>query len=302
MPMSPLPRLLKQLFDYTSIDGFVHQALLVTTGARDDPDTLERPIIVQVHGVLGNFLARGTPRLLPEAMYTRGISTLSTNNRMSFLGQILGWGIFDDMFHDIDASLDLVRSMGFKSIYLLGYSLGANLAVYYLHKKPDHGVKGLILEGCSFSLPDSQRNRYNHWKSIPSYDRIYTRAQSILSPDPYTSQGDQVFAVYRAWGDDFRPSNTELFTYRTWWFMRGPEAINAKTYKLMSSIDIPVLLIQGTDDYIVEQWEPQVLARIARRGGNSRVSLRFIPEARHDCMENPEFTADLMAEWVASNQ
>lgn len=296
--MNDLPENNKQILTYNTLDGFQVDALLLTCGDIKAPETLETPIIIQIHGVLGNFLAHGTPRLLPEAMYSRNISTLTPNNRMSFLGQILGWGIFDDTFIDIDTSVDVLKSHGFKNIFLLGYSLGANLAAFYIANKKDHRIKGLILEGCSFSLPDSQRNRYNRWGSIPSYENIYQRAKEVLGANPHSSKNDRIFVVYKAWGDTFSPRNTELFTYKTWWHMRGPESINAMTYKLIEEIDIPTLLIQGVDDYIVEAWEPQVLCRIASRKGNKNVKLKFIPEARHDCMENPVYTADLISSWI----
>ncbi len=233
----------QRLINFRTKDGFQVHALLLS---RDkDKDILNSPIIIHVHGVLGHFLARGTPRLLPPALLEHGISSLSVNTRMAFMGQIMGEGIFDDAINDIDATVDLLKKEGFRRIFILGYSLGANVAAYYAARRSAPDIHGLILEGCAFSLPDSQRKRWERWNSVPSYDEVCSRAKEILSPDPYKSPDDQIFIVYRGWGHTFNPFHIEIFTYKTWWFMRGPWAYNAITYKLISKVKFPILFLQG---------------------------------------------------------
>ncbi|MEE8298659.1 MAG: alpha/beta hydrolase, partial [Thermodesulfobacteriota bacterium] len=105
---------------------------------------------------------------------------------------------------------------------------------------------------------------------------------------------------YRAWGPTFDPSDVELFTYRTWWFMRSPEAYNAKTNEIIASVKIPVLFIHGEQDYIVGHEEPESLVEILNNAGNTDVQLTFIPDAKHDCMENPSATLDTLIEWLSN--
>ncbi|MFQ5787907.1 MAG: alpha/beta hydrolase, partial [Thermodesulfobacteriota bacterium] len=222
----------RRLITFQAKDGYRINAFLLSGNYDTKDDLLTKPIIIHIHGVLGHFLARGTPRLLPPALLDHGISSLSINTRMAFLGQIMGEAIFDKTLYDIEAAVDLLKHEGFRNIFILGYSLGANLVAYYASEKYDSNVRGLILEGCSFSLPESQKKRLQKWDSIPTYEDIYDRAQKILRPDPYSSQNDQIFIIYRAWGPTFNPVDTEIFTYRTWWFMRSPDAPYAKTFKL----------------------------------------------------------------------
>ena len=114
-----------------------------------------------------------------------------------------------------------------------------------------------------------------------------------------TTQNDRVFIVYRAWGPTFDPSDVELFTYRTWWFMRSPEAYNAKTNEIISGVTIPVLFIHGENDYVVGAEEPKSLVDILNQSGNQDVELNFIPDAKHDCMENPNFTIEVLIKWLS---
>jgi pimeloyl-ACP methyl ester carboxylesterase len=289
----------KRLISFQSEDGFLLNALLLTKSFNEEVDLLDRPIIIHVHGVLGHFLARGTPRLLPPALLEHGISSFSVNNRMAFMGQIMGEGIFDYAIRDIDAAVDLLKKEGFRKIFIFGYSLGANIVAYYASQRPNAGIQGVILEGCAFSLPDSQRRRWEKWNSIPTYDEVYGRAKEVLGNDPYKSANDQIFIVYRAWGPTFNPFHVEIFTYKTWWFMRGPEAYNAMTYRQISKVKVPVLFLQGENDDILEPGEAENLALLAHQAGNRDVTVRYIPRAMHDCMENPEETVKSIVEWVS---
>ncbi len=289
----------RRLLSFESEDGFLINALLVSGEFNREEDLYDAPIVLLVHGVLGHFLARGTPRLLPNAFVENGISSFSINTRMAFTGQMFGSAIFDESILDIEAAVDVLVKEGFRKIIILGWSLGANISVYYAVNDPHPNVKGLILEGCSSSLPESNKNRLQKWNSVPSYDHIYEIAKKVLKPDPVTSQNDRVFIIYRAWGPTFDPGDVELFTYRTWWFMRSPEAYNAKTNEIIQDVKIPVLFIHGGNDHIVGPEEPESLVKILNDAGNKDVELTFIPDARHDCMENPNVTIDTLVNWLS---
>ncbi|MCK5709437.1 MAG: DUF1749 domain-containing protein [Deltaproteobacteria bacterium] len=289
-----------RLLSFPAEDGFLINAVLVSGEFKREEDLYDSPIVLLVHGVLGHFLARGTPRLLPNAFVENGISSFSINTRMAFTGQMFGSAIFDESIMDIEAAVNVLVKEGFRKIIILGWSLGANISVYYAVNNPHSNVKGLILEGCSSSLPLSNKRRLEKWNSIPSYDHIYDIAKKVLKPDPVTTQNDRVFIVYRAWGPTFDPSDVELFTYRTWWFMRSPEAHNAKTNEIIAGVKIPVLFIHGENDYVVGHEEVKSLVEILNKAGNKDVQLTFIPDAKHDCMENPGATVDTLIEWLSN--
>lgn len=289
----------RRLLTFPAEDGFSINGLLVCGEFEKARDLYDAPIVLLIHGVLGHFLARGTPRLLPNALVERGFNSLSINTRMAFTGQIFGGGILDEAVMDVDAAVKELIKEGFNKIIILGWSLGANLSIYYSVDRIHPNVKGFILEGCSYSLPESNRKRLEKWDSIPSYDHVYDVAKKVLHPDPRDPKNDRIFIVYRAWGPTFEPSDAELFTYRTWWFMRGPEAHNAKTNEIIKGVKAPVLFIHGEEDYIVGAEEPRGLISILNESGNDNVDIRFIPEARHDCMENPDFTVDILVDWLS---
>ena len=152
--------------EFKASDGFELDGLLLPGNYKHESELLNNPIIIIVHGELGHFLSQGTPRILPKYLHGRGISSFSINTRMANIGRLKGERIFDDAIMDLEASVDLVEDMGFNRIYILGYSLGANLAIYYASQYSNPNVHGIILEGCTYSLPESHRKRLNKWNSI----------------------------------------------------------------------------------------------------------------------------------------
>ena len=276
------------LLRFKAQDGFIINSLLVTKDYEQREDILGIPIVLQIHGLLGHFLSRGTPRLLPHALLEHGYSSLSINTRLASTGQITGKGIFDDTIWDIDASVDFLTTAGFRNIFILGYSLGAVMGAYWAAHREPGKVRGLILESPPYSLPESKKKLYDQYGSQPSYEEIYQQARALLGDEPYHSPHDESFIIYRACGPSSEPLDNEIYTYKTWWFMISPEAQGTMTYRHISRIKLPLLIMRGELDPLVEPWEPEALANLAREAGNAEVGVSQIPHAKHDCMENSE--------------
>ena len=277
----------QHLLRFRASDGFLVTSHLLTRDIEQSKNNLDTPIILHIHGLLGHFLARGTPRLLPHALLEHGVWSMSINTRLAFAGQLTGKGIFNDTIHEIDAAIEFLTQRGFRRIYLLGYSLGASMVVHWAVNRSQPNVRGLILEGLHYSLPDSQRRRTEKWGSTPTYEEIYQQAKVVLGDDPYQSHNDETFVIYRSRGTTSEPINDEIFTYKTWWHMMGPEAYAAMAHRHIGSIKKSILIIRGEHDPLIEDWEPEALAQIVRTSSSSRIRVRQIAEAGHDCMENP---------------
>lgn len=290
----------QRLLRLRASDGNLLSSLLVTRNYVKLEEILDTPILLQIHGLLGHFLARGTPRLLPHALLERGFSSMSLNTRLAFAGQFTGKGIFDDALMDIDAGLEFLIDAGFNNIYILGYSLGASMLAYWMANRVSQRVRGIVLEGVHYSTSEAQRARLEKWGGSPTYEEIYEKAKAVLGADPYKSKNDEIFVVCRAKGPTPEPTNNEIFTYKTWWFMMGPHAHGAMAHKHIPKIKNPILFLRGENDFIVDQWEVDLLVRMGKEAGNERIKLRVVPGARHDCMENPEVMVNEVVSFINS--
>jgi alpha-beta hydrolase superfamily lysophospholipase len=284
------------LLRFRARDGFVIRGYLVTAAAA----AADTAVLLQIHGSLGHFLARGTPRLLPHALQERGIHSLSVNTRLASTGQMTSVGVFDDARWDLDAAVTFLTGEGFRNVFVLGYSLGAAMVVHWAAAQRHPNVRGLVLEGVSHSIPESHRRRSNAWGSTPGYTDLAAAARAVLGGDASRSPDDRIVIVYGSRGPTRGPEHSEIFTYRTWWHMVGPEAFGAMAYRHIGAVGLPVLMLRGEHDPLVEAWEPEALARLAREAGNVDVRVTEVPGAAHDCMENADRMLQEIVDWLGA--
>ncbi|MGI9558191.1 MAG: alpha/beta hydrolase family protein [Thermodesulfobacteriota bacterium] len=260
----------------------------------------KEPVVIHVHGFLGNFL-EGSQRFLPPLLASAGYSSISINTRLSNFSLFFGYGMVDSTIPQIDGVIEFLKNLGYTKIVISGYSLGGCIAVRYMSAKKGTEIagflSGMIAIATPYSMPDSIRKRWNRWQSIPSYDQIYEEAKEILGSDPENSEQDRTIIVQKARGDTFSPQHCEIYTYKTWWFLAGPEANCTKTYKQIGDVEVPILLIQGWDDKIVYPNETHDLSQRATDAGNGDVSAFFL-NAGHTLEGKEEELAEIITNWM----
>jgi pimeloyl-ACP methyl ester carboxylesterase len=281
-------------FGQSKIDALFYRSLSRPGGQAKEP------VIIHIHGFLGNFLD-GSQRYLPPILAEAGYSSLSINTRMATFGLFFGYGIIDDTIPQIDTAIVYLKNMGYTRIILSGYSIGSSIVLRYASLRNDPSqypsLKGIIALSTPYSTADTVRNRWNRWGSNPSYDEIYRRVKETLKPDPFTSTEDRTVIIYKARGDTLNPEHTELYTYKTWWYLAGPEAESSKCYRQIARIRIPILLIQGRQDAELGPEEANDLARIAQNAGNQDVSAFYL-NADHDFDGKEEELGDAIKKWL----
>jgi pimeloyl-ACP methyl ester carboxylesterase len=240
----------------------------------------KRLAVLVVHGSVGNYIT-GVPRRVSFGLAGAGFTTMSVNTRMANYGVIFGGGLMHRTPLDLDAALAVLRRRGFARIVLLGFSLGATMVTHYqaLRRPPD--VVGVCTLAHPASLPSALRLRWDYYDSVPTYAEVADEAHRRLAPDYETPQRDRIFIVRRARGFGDRPADGEVWTYRTWWFSRGPRAPHAESRLRIGSVTVPIALIQAGDDELVRGSEGSQLEGLARQGDCPGVTLETIPGADH---------------------
>lgn len=260
----------------------------------------KEPVVIHVHGFLGNFL-EGSQRFLPPILAKAGYSSIAINTRLSNFSLFFGYGIVDSTIPQIDGVVKFLKKQGYDKIVISGYSLGGCIAVRYvsakLGTKEIEPLRGMIAIATPYSMPDSIRKRWNKWQSVPSYEQIYEEAKEILGDDPASSPEDRTIIIRRARGDSFSPEHCEIYTYKTWWFLAGPEAVSAKTHKQIENVKVPTLLIQGWDDKVVHPNETHDLSQTATEAGNKDVSAFYL-NAGHTLEGKEEELGEIIANWM----
>ncbi|MEQ9619256.1 MAG: alpha/beta fold hydrolase [Deltaproteobacteria bacterium] len=281
-------------FGNSKIDALFYRSLL-----RADESEKE-PVMIHVHGFLGNFL-EGSQRFLPPILAKSGYSSLSINTRMATFGLFFGYGIIDDTIPQIDTVVVYLKNLGYKKIILSGYSVGSSIVMRYASLRNDpsryQSLRGVVGISTSYSTPETIRMKWNGWRSVPSYDEIYRRVKEALKPDPYSSAEDRTVIIYRASGDTLNPEHSELYTFKTWWHLASPEAESAMCFRQIEKVKIPVLLIQGRNDDTLKSDEAIELAKIAKKAGNRDVSSIYM-DAGHGFEGKEKELGEEIIKWL----
>lgn len=264
-------------------DGEVHDALF----HHDDRATRRRvrrsgrrTAQVHVHGIMGNFLV-GTLRFVPAPSAAAGLPMLVAETRMGNVGQLFGTAILDDALRDLDAAVAWLRDEGYDRIVLSGYSSGAAMAVRFAATRQISDLAAVVLYGAPWGLPQSAESRCDQWGSDPSYAEVAATVHRAVSADPDARLPDQLFVIHQSRGPSRRPADSEVYTWRTWWHSRGPNAVAAMTFRQIGAVRAPILLVQGTNDTVVSPDEAGRLAAVATAAGNTDVEVALIDGADH---------------------
>lgn len=256
-----------------------------------------RLAVLVVHGSVGNYIT-GVPRRVSFGLANAGFTVLSANTRMANYGVIFGGGLMHRTPLDLDAALAVLRRRGFTRIVLLGFSLGATMVTHYQALRRPSDVVGVCTLAHPASLPSALRLRWDHYHSQPSYEQVADTAHRLLAPDYESGRRDRIFLVRRARGFGDRPLDSEVWTYRTWWFSRGPRATHAESRLRIGEVTVPLAIIQAGEDELVRMSEGPELEALARQGDCPSVMRETIPHADHVfSRQNDELTEAVVA-WL----
>src|SRR5690606_1620215 len=84
---------------------------------------------------------------------------------------------------------------------------------------------------------------------------------------------DPIVVARRAYGPDDLPRHPGVYTASTWWHSRGPKAADADAFRHIGAVAVPILLVQGDADEVVEPEEAGRLAEVARAAGHADVEV-----------------------------
>lgn len=260
-----------------------------------------KPVILRLHGTLGNFMDE-TEHYLPEVLAKQGYSSLTMSTLLANLGMFFGFGIYDNVMPQIDAVCKFLLTVGFKKIVIAGHGLGGCMAVQYASLRNDPAIYshivGAIATSTPYSLPDTTRRTWKKFNAKPAYDEIYDKAKKVFKPAPGEEPAeDEIIVIKKAHGRTMLLKHSEVYTLKTWWSMAGPNAEGTKTYKHISKIKVPILLVHGLKDEYVKQDEFEHLIEIAEDGASKSVT-RVVLDADHMIEEKHDELGSAIIKWL----
>ena len=187
-----------------------------------------RLAVLVVHGSVGNYIT-GVPRRVSFGLANAGFTVMSVNTRMANYGVIFGGGLMHRTPLDLDAALTCCAAAASSASCC---SASASAPRWSPTTRPCAGRPTWSASAPSPTRPRCRRRcgcAGTTTTPSPTYAEVADEAHLRLAPDYESPERDRIFVVRRARGFGDRPLDGEVWTYRTWWFSRGPRAPHAES-------------------------------------------------------------------------
>ncbi len=289
--MHPLPGALLLFLSIKAVDGFKVQAALWQP---ENKSPAETAMIVEVHGSGGN-LASLPLRALARGLSAKGYAALSISTRQH--DEHVNTDNFFDVRRDIEAAVATVRALGYRSIVLLGHSLGTVQVQYYAAIDWDPTIKAVILTGAFGKLP--WKSRHVLIQDEDDYKALAEASRGALR----AGKAAEILPIKMRWlGGLETPVTAQHFlTYR------DEQASAADGTFWISRIPRPILIVRDEADGLVLPFEPYMLLSAAHAEGSLVPSIKYVlvpngrPPSRdgHLFADNTEALIDAVSAWLA---
>lgn len=258
--------------------------------------------VICVHGMSGNILINKFAQVWGDTLckhdigfifgHTRGHSYINDvickNDEVKRIGTT--YEIFKECLYDIDLFVEVALKLGYKKIVLLGHSLGANKVIYYMSKKINKNIIGVILASPPDMCGLCRMKKYElHYKEMLEEARKYVENNDenhILSYvlwDEYEISAKTFLSISKENG-----AVDNLPIYR-----------NPNLFTQLSTIVVPLLAFESSlDDIIIRSVDEDL--QLIKEKAISCPSFKsaIIKDTGHTYIGKEKETADLIVEWV----
>jgi pimeloyl-ACP methyl ester carboxylesterase len=184
------------------------------------------------------------------------------------------WELYEDSPNDLAAWIDYAASPGLDKVILAGHSLGAAKAVYYLSKRQDQRIRGIIL-----ASPDL----HGHWSS-----GLVAEAQRLVD----AGQGEELLPAIMG----------------AYWYRLSARNVASRSNILsniyagdkphIAQIHCPILAVFGSSGDVGGESELRTIQQNAT--GASRVETALLAGADHVYTDRERQFAETVVAWIES--
>lgn len=250
------------------------------------PQQPSATVVIHVPGGPGAFYSIQDMAPVAAALTENGYHFLSVNTRTAGANGMM-YARFEDYRLDLEAAVQLALGRGLTGIVLLGQSLGTARAVYYQAKTGQPAVEALVLTA---PIPSPYLEAQARWNEAQraAYGAFLEEQRAAVA----AGEGRRL-ASYAWWGND----RILEVSAATWVNLFGtPAESDASTVEFAPGIELPVLVVYGTED---ETVSPELAADVLAGFTSAPVrDLRAIEGANHVFIGFEEQLADAVTGWL----
>jgi pimeloyl-ACP methyl ester carboxylesterase len=281
-----------ELVKFSATDGVELPGLLY------EPDHRTRRATVWLHGTGGaSIFESNRTNLIAREFTSRGIAYLPFNNRGANLVRwlrgterpTLGGMAYEqirDCVQDIDGAARFLRSRGYRELYLIGHSTGANkVAVYDHYRRRNTFRKYVLLAG------GDDTGLFLRYVGETRFRRTLARAREKHSDELVPPSVTTMMISWRSLFDMINPDGDyNVFPFLE--AMRGIRLGRKPHFRYIRAIRKPSLYVYGERDEYSPRWD--ILAKHV--GSNAEIVV--MKDADHGFSGRDAELGTLIAEWL----
>lgn len=265
-----------------------------------EPEEKTKTVLVYVHGWTGNFYENVFIDYIAEAAVKNNLAFLTFSTRAAgFVKEFLekkgmrtryikiGGSLekFEDCLKDIGAATKFLEKRGYERFILQGHSTGAQKVAYYVLKKQDKRVKGLILMEPTDDPPIVRRFLGDRFDEAVKYAKDRVNEGKPLEPMPaWLPFGVQLSAQKFLSMSDKNSEEGRLFDYYG-------------SIEEIRKLDCPILVVFGSITEYQERPEEKLM--ILKKALKNCKTKLFI-NANHWFFGLEKELGKTISEWIRS--
>ena len=252
--------------------------------------------VVLVHGV-ESYWYQGPPMFLGGGLAHRGYAALAYNGAHS--GESFRTSEFETAVKEVGAAVTYMKGRGYRTIVVMGHSLGTPIVQHYQGSEPDAAVSAIALYGPHINIPAITRD-------------------SLLGPELYEKfRAECRELVAKGRGSDikllpYREDRFIITSAKTFLSYRDTETSKAAVEGAIRRIRVPMLIVYDPADNI--QGKGGLTKRETLAGqikasaiASPRADVLVIPSRpgssplqAHNFVGNEDLVAEKTAQWLKS--
>lgn len=199
---------------------------------------------------------------------------------------------FEHCVYDIDAVIQFLRKKGYKKIFLLGHSTGANKIAYYYWKTNGRGVAGLVLLGPLSDIPVLKKDLGRKYRLAIKWAEAMVKKgkRKVLLPPSFV--GDAFWAAERFLSIAREGSREDTFPYY------NPR----RKFYWAKKIRVPVLMLIGREEQHADRPVAEILEAFKKQISGRFFSGKIIKGADHGFAEKEKELARTIANWIKNEK
>lgn len=248
-----------------------------------------KPTIILLHGLgFHSFEYDDFAPILAEA----GYNCLSFDFRCCGKSEgKRGYWTLDDYIEDTKNIIEYVKQNINDSIILYGNSLGADAAISTATKYSNYNIKAIISANCATKISDFALTPFR--KFLFTIAKLFEFIPFRISVDyfiPYTLIFEDKEKAKEV-STDKLVTDARKFTVSTY-----QDIFSWDMTKIMSKINIPILIIQGKKDRL----QPISQANMLFDAANEPKELILIDTGHLPNIENPKYLSEIVIKWLSN--